>query len=65
MNFDIYVIWRYINVKTKIDYYSRLFLCGETTVTEKFFASYENSAFFDGDWAWCVNPFSVEDPRLL
>ena len=20
--------------------------------------------FFDGDWAWCVNPFSVDDPRL-
>ena len=37
---------------------------GKTTVTEKLFASYENSAFFDGDWAWCVNPFSVDDPRL-
>lgn len=24
----------------------------------------ENSAYFDGDWAWCVNPFSVDDPRL-
>ncbi len=22
------------------------------------------SAFFDGDWAWCVNPFSLDDPRL-
>ena len=37
---------------------------GKTTVTEQLFASYENSAFFDGDWAWCVNPFSVDDPRL-
>lgn len=37
---------------------------GKTTVTERLFRSYENSAFFDGDWAWCVHPFSVEDPRL-
>ena len=37
---------------------------GKTTVTEKLFTAYENSAFFDGDWAWCVNPFSVDDPRL-
>lgn len=37
---------------------------GKTAVTERLFSSYENSAFFDGDWAWCVNPFSVDDPRL-
>lgn len=37
---------------------------GKTTVAQKLFDSYENSAYFDGDWAWCVNPFSVEDPRL-
>ena len=37
---------------------------GKTTVTQKLFDSYENSAYFDGDWAWCVNPFSVDDPRL-
>ena len=37
---------------------------GKTTVTDLLFQSYNNSAFFDGDWAWCVNPFSVEDPRL-
>jgi len=37
---------------------------GKTTVTDKLFTSYENSAFFDGDWAWCVNPFSIDDPRL-
>jgi len=37
---------------------------GKTTVAEKLFETYENCAYFDGDWAWCVNPFSVEDPRL-
>lgn len=37
---------------------------GKTTVAESLFESYENSAYFDGDWAWCVNPFSVDDPRL-
>lgn len=37
---------------------------GKTTVAERLFESYENSAYFDGDWAWCVNPFSVSDPRL-
>lgn len=37
---------------------------GKTSVAEKLFTSYENSAFFDGDWAWCVNPFSIDDPRL-
>jgi len=37
---------------------------GKTTVAESLFESYENSAYFDGDWAWCVNPFSVADPRL-
>ena len=37
---------------------------GKTTETQKLFTSYENSAYFDGDWAWCVNPFSVDDPRL-
>ena len=37
---------------------------GKTSVAELLFESYENSAYFDGDWAWCVNPFSVTDPRL-
>lgn len=37
---------------------------GKTAVAEKLFTSYENSAFFDGDWAWCVHPFSLDDPRL-
>ncbi len=37
---------------------------GKTAVAEGLFVSYENSVYFDGDWAWCVNPFSIADPRL-
>lgn len=37
---------------------------GKTAVAEKLLESCENSAFFDGDWAWCVHPFSLSDPRL-
>ena len=37
---------------------------GKTAVAENLFEAYENCAYFDGDWAWCVNPFSVADPRL-
>jgi hypothetical protein len=37
---------------------------GKTAVAERLFESYENSAYFDGDWAWCVNPFSITDSRL-
>lgn len=37
---------------------------GKTTVTDTLFTCYENSAFFDGDWAWCVNPFSLNDRRM-
>ena len=37
---------------------------GKTAVGEKLFESLENCAYFDGDWAWCVNPFSISDPRL-
>ena len=37
---------------------------GKTAVAESLFESYENCAYFDGDWAWCVNPFSLDDPRL-
>lgn len=37
---------------------------GKTTVTDTLFTCYENSAFFDGDWAWCVNPFSINDKRI-
>ena len=37
---------------------------GKTTVADCLLDSYENSAHFDGDWAWRVNPFSLDDPRL-
>lgn len=37
---------------------------GKTTVATSLFESYENCAYCDGDWMWCVNPFSVDDPRL-
>ncbi len=37
---------------------------GKTTVTDRLYTEYQNSAFFDGDWAWCVNPFSLDDRRL-
>ena len=37
---------------------------GKTTVGQQLFEQYENSAYLDGDWCWCVNPFSVTDKRL-
>ena len=37
---------------------------GKTAVAEALFESCGNSAHFDGDWAWRVNPFSIADPRL-
>ena len=37
---------------------------GKTTAATALFESYENSAYCDGDWVWCVNPFSIDDPRL-
>ena len=37
---------------------------GKTTVEERLFDSLSNSAYLDGDWCWCVNPFSITDPRL-
>jgi len=37
---------------------------GKTTAADLLFTSLENSAYCDGDWLWCVNPFSIEDPRL-
>jgi adenylylsulfate kinase-like enzyme len=37
---------------------------GKTAVAERLFESYENSAYFDGDWAWRVNPFLIADLRL-
>jgi len=37
---------------------------GKTAVADGLFESYENSAWCDSDWMWCVNPFSISDPRL-
>ena len=37
---------------------------GKTAAGTRLFESYDNSAYLDGDWCWCVHPFSVEDPRL-
>jgi len=37
---------------------------GKTTVGQYLFEQYNNSAYLDGDWCWCVNPFSIEDKRL-
>ena len=37
---------------------------GKTTVGQHLFEQYENSAYLDGDWCLCVNPFSVTDKRL-
>lgn len=37
---------------------------GKSTVTRNVFSMLDNSAYLDGDWVWCVNPFSVKDPRL-
>ena len=36
----------------------------KTTVGNALFDACTNSAYFDGDGAWCVNPFSLQDPRL-
>jgi broad-specificity NMP kinase len=37
---------------------------GKTTVANELYQEFDNSAYLDCDWVWCVNPFSVEDPRL-
>ncbi len=37
---------------------------GKTEVGMRLFERYENSAYLDGDWCWCVHPFSVTDKRL-
>ena len=37
---------------------------GKTAVGTRLFESYDNSAYLDGDWCWCVHPFSVTDTRL-
>ena len=52
------------NIKQKLIIITGSPCVGKTAVAETLFESYENSAYFDGDWAWCVNPFSIADPRL-
>ena len=37
---------------------------GKTAAGTRLFESYDNSAYLDGDWCWCVHPFSVADSRL-
>ena len=37
---------------------------GKTAVGTRLFERYDNSAYLDGDWCWCVHPFSVADKRL-
>ena len=37
---------------------------GKTAAGTRLFESYDNSAYLDGDWCWCVHPFSVSDKRL-
>ena len=37
---------------------------GKTAMGTRLFESYDNIAYLDGDWCWCVPPFSVEDKRL-
>ena len=37
---------------------------GKTVVGTRLFESFDNSAYLDGDWCWCVHPFSVADKRL-
>ena len=37
---------------------------GKSAVGTRLFESYDNSAYLDGDWCWCVHPFSVADKRL-
>jgi len=52
------------NMKQKLIIITGSPCVGKTAVAESLFESYNNSAYFDGDWAWCVNPFSIADPRL-
>ena len=37
---------------------------GKTDAGTRLFESFDNSAYLDGDWCWCVHPFSVADSRL-
>ena len=53
-----------MNAKQKLIIISGSPWVGKTTIAEGLSEAYENSARLDGDWVWCVNPFSVSDPRL-
>lgn len=37
---------------------------GKSAAGDLLFQMYENAAYLDGDWCWCVNPFRLDDPRL-
>ena len=37
---------------------------GKTAVGMRLYESFDNSAYLDGDWCWCVHPFSTADKRL-
>ena len=37
---------------------------GKTTVADELYQNFDNSAYLDCDWVWCINPFSLKDPRL-
>ena len=32
---------------------------GKTTITQELYQLFNNSAYCDGDWMWCVNPLSA------
>ncbi len=63
-SFEIgFVVLEKVNMK-KLILLSGSPCVGKTTVGQYLFEQYENSAYLDGDWCWCVNPFSVRDKRL-
>lgn len=35
---------------------------GKSAAADLLFQMYENSAYLDGDWCWCVNPFRLDAP---
>ena len=51
-------------MKKKLIFISGSPCVGKTAVGIRLFESYDNSAYLDGDWCWCVHPFSVTDSRL-
>ena len=51
-------------MRTKLILISGSPCVGKTAVGTRLFESYDNSSYLDGDWCWCVHPFSVTDSRL-